>query len=388
MIAGGCRSRVGPEPLVHMAPDCRGGTYVMNKPIARLIPLLARSVAPAMIIASSMFAPVALGGHGDLDPDFADSAAWGRFDLEGPAWSLESLDNDDILLAGGDFEYICDAPDCFAHPVIGYDATNFVSRFSDTGSIDLSLNAARLEHTQVFDVIPQPDGKLVAVGRRVSTTSRTSQLIVFRLQPNGPLDTTFGNAGIVEFSIARITASCTWARRSTWTPVGASSLPDHGSMSWSFCVCSPMAHSTTRSAHPASLSAPRTTFPTQRGSSLSMLTPVSCGGRRWLSGHNPKRTGCHVVALTAGGALNNAFGTAGIADVDPPWESAYSCGSMVAQPDGRLLVAGGAGEQGFVTRLLTSGSRDSNFSTNAVAGNIDECDRLGLGRQRLGYRRR
>jgi hypothetical protein len=97
----------------------------------------------------------------------------------------------------------CDTRPCdFGSTHIGYDATNFVSRFYDTGSVDLSFNAARLEHDRVFDVIPQPDGKCVAVGQRVSKTSKTSQLIVFLLQPNGLLDTSFGNDGIVELSVA------------------------------------------------------------------------------------------------------------------------------------------------------------------------------------------
>ena len=44
----------------------------MKKPLVKLIPLLARCAAPATAIASCLFAPVALGGPGDLDPAFAD----------------------------------------------------------------------------------------------------------------------------------------------------------------------------------------------------------------------------------------------------------------------------------------------------------------------------
>ena len=65
----------------------------MNKPIAKLISSLAGGVAPAVIAASIMFTPVALGGHGDLDSDFADVGRLGPIlDLEGPAWSLTSLE--------------------------------------------------------------------------------------------------------------------------------------------------------------------------------------------------------------------------------------------------------------------------------------------------------
>ena len=351
----------------------------MNKPIAKLISSLAGGVAPAVIAASIMFAPVALGGHGDLDPDFADVGRLGPIlDLEGPAWSLAALDNDDILLAGGDFEYICDAPDCFAHPVIGYDATNFVSRFSDTGSIDLSVNAARLEHTQVFDVIRQPDGKLVAVGRRVSTTSRTSQLIVFRLQPNGPLDTTFGNAGIVELSIA-----------------------DHGQLHMGTSVdLDPNGRIVVAGSRANELIVLRLhangSFDDSFGASGVFIGPENnfVGPFGLLHEEGPRvlrvadggyrvtiknATGCQVVALTAGGALDNLFGSAGIADVNAPWGPADYCDSILAQPDGHLFVAGRAGAQGFATRLLTSGARDPSFSTNAVADILWEATALAAG---------
>ena len=77
--------------------------------------------------------------------------------------------------------------------------------------------------------------------------------------------------------------------------------------------------------------------------------------------------------------MDNKFGSAGIADINAPWGPANYCGSILAQPDGHLFVAGSAGGQGFVTRLLTSGARDSSFSMNAVADILWEATALARG---------
>ncbi|MDH5344222.1 MAG: hypothetical protein OEW59_00535, partial [Gammaproteobacteria bacterium] len=48
------------------------------------------------------------------------------------------------------------------------------------------------------------------------------------------------------------------------------------------------------------------------------------------------------------------------------------CNSMVAQADGRLLVAGSAGGQGFAARLRENGQRDPGFSAGSVSAAMTE----------------
>ena len=46
---------------------------------------------------------VALGASGDLDPEFADVGRLGPIpEFKGPAWSLEALDDESLLMGGGD----------------------------------------------------------------------------------------------------------------------------------------------------------------------------------------------------------------------------------------------------------------------------------------------
>ena len=79
------------------------------------------------------------------------------------------------------------------------------------------------------------------------------------------------------------------------------------------------------------------------------------------------RANCTVIGLTSQGAPDAAFGTAGIAPVEAaPGESVY-CQSLVAQDDGRLLLAGNAAGHGFASRLLANGARDPAFAADAAS---------------------
>ena len=48
---------------------------------------------------------------------------------------------------------------------------------------------------EALDVARQPDGKVVAVGRRLQGAGPGANLVVFRLEPDGSLDTGFGYGG-------------------------------------------------------------------------------------------------------------------------------------------------------------------------------------------------
>ena len=162
----------------------------MNKTLARMIPLLARGLAPSAAVASGLLSPVAMGASGDLDPSFADVGRMTDLTFFGPAWSLEPLEDDQMLFAGG--------VECDGYYCDFYDhAWNFVGRLSGTGSLDPSFAAAQLTDVEVFDVALQPDGKVIAVGRTVEDTRDRSSPTIFRLEPDGALDPTFGEDGIV-----------------------------------------------------------------------------------------------------------------------------------------------------------------------------------------------
>jgi len=343
----------------------------MKKKNAKTIPLVATRIAPSAAVTSALLSPLALGAPGDLDPAFADLGRLGPI-LNGPAWSLEVLEDGTTLLGGGDMQFYCYYYFYCYTPF----ATNFVSRLSDTGSIDPGFTAATIANTQVFDIVRQTDGQVVAVGRKVGATLPTSQLTVFRLQADGLIDTTFGTDGIFGLSVAEhgdrhIGTSAVLDPDGRIVVAGSRDdqvivvrlLPD-GSLDDSFGISGVFAGPET---HGVALADP---------GALTSLLRTADGGYRVTASN---AAGCQVFALTALGATDDAFGTSGITTVDAPSAASTACNSMVSQPDGRLLVAGNASGQGFAARLLEDGQPDPGFSADAVSDAMADATAVAAG---------
>ena len=162
----------------------------MKTKAANLVPLIATGIVPTATLTSALVSPPALGATGDLDPSFGAVGRLGPI-LNGPAWSLQPLDDGTLLLAGGT---------SYHYMGFYYDTqvvSNFVSRVTAAGAVDATLGKNNPQNFQVFDVVRQSDGRVVAVGRKVDDSKGNwSQLAVFRLQSNGPLDTAFGTNGV------------------------------------------------------------------------------------------------------------------------------------------------------------------------------------------------
>ena len=343
----------------------------MKKQTARLIPLLAAGIVPATTVTSGLWSPTALGAPGDLDPSFGDVGRLGPI-LDSPAWSLNLQDDGSVLLAGGTYY-----PGYYYWGYYPAYARNFVSHLSDTGLIDPDFTAASIGNTQVFDVIRQPDGLVIAVGRRAGSSIGTSLLIVFRLQSDGSLDTTFGDAGTfvlspVDYGDRHVGTSTVLDPDGQIVVAGSRDdslivvrlLPD-GSLDGSFGTAGVFTGPDTYIFSNKYSAGPRTN-----------ILRTAAGGYR-VTASNP--AGCQVVALTSGGVLDTAFGTAGIATVDTAVGPATFCNSMATQADGRLLVAGKADGQGFAARMLADGQPDPGFSANAVSGALSEATAVAVG---------
>ena len=321
-------------------------------------PFVTTKIVPAATMTSALLSPLALGAPGDLDPAFGDLGRLGPI-LNGPAWSLQSLDDDSILLGGGGLESYYSF-----YYAASYDTTNFVSLVSDAGAIDPSFAAAAFADTQVFDVARQPDGQIVAVGRKVGANLDDMRLVAFRLQADGQLDTTFASDGLFELSIAdhgtkHMGSSVAVDPDGRIVVAGSRDdqvivlrlLPE-GSLDDSFATSGIFAGPETYD------------FSADSSRARTSILRTADGGYR-VTASNP--AGCQIVALTADGAIDEAFGTSGIATVAAPSGPSTYCNAMAFQADGRLLVAGHALAQGFATRVLTDGHPDPNFSADAVA---------------------
>jgi uncharacterized delta-60 repeat protein len=347
----------------------------MNNTLAKMIPLLARGIAPTAALASGLMSPLALGASGDLDPTFADMGRLGPLpNFAGAAGVLEPLtDNDGILFGGGNFEadcvggYYCDYE---------FDAHGFLGRSSGTGSIDTAFSGAGLQDTEVLDVALLPDGKVIAVGRTVLGVSRYV-LSVFRLQRDGSLDPSFGQAGITQLPTTDST-------RHSGSSVAVD--PDGRIVVAGFQGYTLMA---LRLSPDGALDAGFGVDgiflgPAVYASPLTRIVRTASGRYRVAAGLRDLRNGntfgspCLLVGLTADGEIDEAFGTLGVTSfADVVGESAV-CSAMVGQADGKLLVAGSDDAGGFAVRLLDSGERDAGFRAPAIAAGMRDTTALGL----------
>ena len=105
------------------------------------------------------------------------------------------------MLGGGVLEAHCHSYFCYYDP--DFEASNFIGALTEDGGIDASYHAAVVADVEVFDIARQADGKVVAAGRRVGRTNALhNKLVVFRLEPEGSIDASFGSDGIFELDSA------------------------------------------------------------------------------------------------------------------------------------------------------------------------------------------
>src|SRR5262249_38296589 len=116
--------------------------------------------------------------------------------FHGTAWTLKPLSGGESLIGGGESQdFYCSYYHCSAN--------GFMGRISASGALDEPYTAALLGHTEGYDFVLQPDGKLVAKGHAFSNGP---QLIVFRLDAEGALDTGFADGGILSYPKANVAA--------------------------------------------------------------------------------------------------------------------------------------------------------------------------------------
>lgn len=340
-----------------------------KEPFAELIAEIARRSAPVTAVATSLIVPFAQAASGDLDPAYADHGRVGPIaGIEGPALSVEPLDDGGALLGGGYLEQQCGWWYCYYDTQ--YETSNFVNALTPEGAIAAAFEAAHVTSVEVLGIARQADGKVVAAGRRVGTLSaHYNKLVVFRLDADGPLDADFGNEGIVELDEATF-----------GTHHKADSV-----------LLEPDGRIVVAGARDDALIVLRL------NPDGSLDDSFGDGGSRMISGHaydagsQIKRTAsggyrvttadgnsCRVLGLTASGAIDAAYGDAGFAAVAADLGGALICHSVAMQPDDRLLVTGAAPGQAFAVRLLANGTPDPSFVAADVAASVSEASAIAV----------
>ncbi len=345
--------------------------------------MLAGGAVRALAIAGSLLAAAAEAAEGDLDPAFGDVGRVGPItSLLGNAWSMEAMPDGSLMLAGGHARLVCprDDPGCYDWGPVGYSATNFLTRVSNAGHIDDGFQSAILTDTQLFAVARQPDGKFVVAGRKLFEDSLNSQLVIYRLNGNGTLDTSFGVQGRVQLR-----------------PEDRGEIDDASAVLVQADGRIIVAGSRRRSSDESRILIrflANGEFDDTFGASGIVVVGGGNSGRRGASRDLTARThvlriatgayrvttksdaGCRVIGLTEDGAFDPAFGTSGVVQIDLPRSA---CSFMLAQADGHLVVAGDDFESSFVVRLRAGGQRDPGFSATAVGDSLGRITGLAVG---------
>ena len=334
-------------------------------------PAVAKGVVPGATVASGLLSPLALAAPGDLDPAFGDLGRLGPI-LEGPAYTLDLQDDGSFLVAGGR-EDLCGWYCVYYWYYYSADLvpSNFVDLMDETGSIIPDFNAQLPQDMQVLDAAVLPGGATIAVGRKFDTWNGTTQLTVFRMHPDGLTDTTFGDAGSFQLSLEEHGTKQSGAAV-ILDPDGR--IVVAGSQGDRLLVLRLLPDGSLDDAFGAfGFFAGPDNFE-YSGARTSLLRTADGGYRVTAS----NAAGCQVVALTAAGVADPAFGDAGVATVDLQSGPSSFCSALLDQADGNLLVAGSADGHGFAARLLADGQPDASFAANPVTDAMAEASALAL----------
>ncbi|MGB0918236.1 MAG: T9SS type A sorting domain-containing protein [Flavobacteriales bacterium] len=172
-----------------------------------------------------------------------------------------------------------------------------------------------------FDVVVQPDQKILVAGYLESTTHNV--MVIYRLHPDGSFDNSFGTAGMTEIDVNGLPAEC--------QSIGL--LPD---------------------------------------------------GKIVLAGSTSSPTyGMAFSRLNSNGTLDNTFGVNGVAhiSVDPTRPNIVS--DMLIQEDGKILSVGVLTDWSeysvLLARVNTDGTLDNTFSFDGVVTTAVNDEAIGTG---------
>jgi uncharacterized delta-60 repeat protein len=367
-----------------------------RKPLSRIISLVAKAAAPTTAVAASLAAPFAQAASGDLDPSFADHGRLGPVtQLKGSARAVEAPAEGGALIGGGIVENHCGWFYCYYN--VEFEATNFVNALTEAGGIDASYDGAQAGNIEVVDIARQADGKVVATGRRIhsrsanvnhlmvfrlqadgkvvatgrrihSRSANVNHLVVFRLEADGSLDTAFGIDGIVELDAD--VAADDRASALLVEPDGRIAIAGVRSGALTVLRLDPTGAIDASFGENGFFTGPAYDY-----DAGSRLARVSSGGYRVTTSRNGS---CRILGLTAGGAVDLAYGHAGYANVGTGLGGQPACQSIAVQENDRLVVAGMDGDQAFAIRLLANGAPDSSFSAPEVAARIAEATAVAI----------
>lgn len=327
------------------------------------------------------FALARYNPNGSLDPTFGNggkvtTAFFNQFfGNSGSVYALALQPDGKIIAVGG------------IVPVNIFGTIIALARYNPDGSLDPTFGkggqvtthfefaAGIQEADRAFAVAIQPDGKIVTAGERfLSFDIEFSDFELVRYNPDGSLDTTFGEGGQVISHINIFADRCT-AKGLVIQPDGklvaaghsANTLSDSGPLFSDFAV---VRYNTDGSLDPTFGSGGQvlTDFSGNPDSATSVILQpdgkiVACGG----ASDNSNVLGFGIARYNTNGSLDTSFGNGGKVSSSLGGLNVASAASAL-QRDGKIILAGPfvpfpfLAQIGFVlARFNSNGSQDFSF---------------------------
>jgi uncharacterized delta-60 repeat protein len=204
--------------------------------------------------------------------------------------------------------------------------TFVLARFSADGEADPAFGGdgvvttkvprpAKAQDASLTGLVVQPDGKVLVSGSVSLENPNDGRAVLARYNPDGTLDSSFGSGGIVADALPARSAR-----------IEAIALAADGGI-----VAAGMRNAATEQSDPQGLKIQFT-----------------------------------VARFLPDGSPDPGFGTGGFRSIDPGFGGSYATAVRVLA-DGRILAAGGAGEQFALVRLTTAGALDPTFGSGGAS---------------------
>lgn len=214
----------------------------------------------------------------------------------------------------------------------------------------------------------QADGKILVTG--AGSNGRDQDLLLFRFNPDGTLDPSFGKAGVVTYSggeetqeIGRAVAAQADGKIVVAGEGGPATNLDALILRFTFDGKLDPSFATNGLAYYGSA---------EGGTDQGLAIAVQTDGKILLAGSTTRagQTDLLLLRFTPQGALDPFFAAGGVTLYDGPSQGA-DCGNALAlQPDGNILVAGFTtgprGQDILLLRYTGSGKLDSSFGQAGV----------------------
>lgn len=320
------------------------GTFL----VGLLLPLFFAQASSASVFAS-----------GDLDPSFGSGGKVTTAVGNGRSYAQAAA-----LQTDGKLVIIGNAQDGFA--VVRYNADGTLDTGFGTGG--KVLTALGINGAEAYDVAVQTDGRILVVGLSRPSTSDSSFAVV-RYNPNGTLDTGFGNGGIV---LTAVETGVNYAEAVIVQPDGKI-IAAGTSGSQKYAIVRYNADGSLDSSFGVS---GKTIFQVSTSGGNARAAALQTDGKILVGGSSGVDTGqttyfkLTLTRFNSNGNPDASFGTSGKVVTSISSNSYGTISDIVIQSDGKIIATGGnntssAGDTAVI-RYNTDGTLDSGFGTGGI----------------------